>query len=116
MTADVRRGDNALGIMVGRGQYNPLCNDIWRLGSSLWVGQPKAIALLSVEYADGTTADIVTDGSWTTAGGPILYDDTRHGELYDAREEKAGWNRPGFVADGWRPRPWSTAAGRCMPR
>ena len=103
VTADVRRGDNALGIMVGRGQYNPLCNDIWRLGSSLWVGQPKAIALLSVEYADGTTADIVTDGSWTTAGGPILYDDTRHGELYDAREEKAGWNRPGFVADGWRP-------------
>lgn len=103
VTADVRRGDNALGIMVGRGQYNPLCNDIWRLGSSLWVGQPKAIALLSVEYADGTTADIVTDGSWTTAGGPILYDDTRHGELYNAREEKAGWNRPGFVADGWRP-------------
>ena len=74
------------------------------IGQLPWVGQPKAIALLSVEYADGTTADIVTDGSWTTAGGPILYDDTRHGELYDAREEKAGWNRPGFVADGWKAR------------
>ena len=116
VTADVRRGDNALGIMVGRGQYNPLCNDIWRLGSSLWVGQPKAIALLSVEYADGTTADIVTDGSWTTAGGPILYDDTRHGELYDAREEKAGGTGRDSSRTAGGPRPWSTAAGRCMPR
>ncbi|CAK5273319.1 unnamed protein product [Mycena citricolor] len=81
----------------------PVVQRYLAIGQLLWVGQPKAIALLSVEYADGTTADIVTDGSWTTAGGPILYDDTRHGELYDAREEKAGWNRPGFVADGWRP-------------
>ena len=101
VTDDVRRGGNALGLMVGRGQYNPLCTDIWGLYRSRWVGQPKAIALLRIAYADGTTSEIVTDGSWRTAGGPVVYDDTRHGEIYDARLEREGWNRPGFADGDW---------------
>ena len=101
VTDEVRRGDNALGIMVGRGQYNPLCTDIWGLYRSLWVGQPKAIALLRIVYADGTTSQIVTDGSWKSAGGPIVYDDTRHGEIYDARLERNGWSEAGFPDESW---------------
>ena len=92
VTGMIRRGGNAIGIMLGRGQYSPICTDIWGLYRSKWVGQPKAIALLAIRYSDGTTERIVTDESWRTAGGPVVYDDTRHGELYDARLEQDGWS------------------------
>ena len=103
VTGMIRRGGNAIGIMLGRGQYSPICTDIWGLYRSKWVGQPKAIALLAIRYSDGTTERIVTDESWRTAGGPVVYDDTRHGELYDARLEQDGWSEAGFSAEGWRP-------------
>ncbi|MBQ0144039.1 MAG: family 78 glycoside hydrolase catalytic domain [Bacteroidales bacterium] len=98
---DLIEGDNAIGVMLGRGQYEPICNDIWGLCRSSWVDEPKVIALLKIEYSDGRTEYIKTDASWKTAGGPVIYDDTRHGELYDAREEKEGWDRPGFDDSQW---------------
>lgn len=102
VTRQVKKGENAIGIMVGRGQYNPLCNDIWRLNQSRWVGQPKAIAQLRIEYSDGTTACVVTDGSWKTIGGPVIFDDTRQGELYDARLDREGWSSPAYDDSDWK--------------
>jgi alpha-L-rhamnosidase len=102
ITSLLLRGENAIGIMLGRGQYNPLCNDIWGLSRSAWIDQPKVIALLAIEYMDGTLSTIITDDSWKTCGGPIVYDDTRHGELYDARLEQKGWNSPAFNDNSWR--------------
>ncbi len=99
----LRQGDNAIGVMLGRGQYNPLCNDIWGLSKSAWVDQPKLIALLRIQYADGSVADVVTDKTWKTSGGPLVYDDTRHGELYDARLEQEGWASGAFDDSGWMP-------------
>ncbi len=102
VTGQLNAGPNAIGVMLGRGQYDPLCNDIWGLSRSAWVDQPKLIARLRVEYTDGTHDDVVTDASWKTCGGPVVYDDTRQGELYDARLEQPGWNTPGFRCDNWR--------------
>jgi alpha-L-rhamnosidase len=102
VTNQIKKGDNAIGIMLGRGQYNPLCNDIWKLSQSSWVDQLKVIALLHINYTDGTSAEIITDNSWKTAGGPIVYDDTRHGELYDARLEQKGWSKPAFNEKQWK--------------
>ncbi len=98
----ISSGGNAIGIMLGRGQYNPLCNDVWKLYKSAWVDQPKVCALLHIEYTDGSSSDIFTDNTWKTAGGPILYDDTRHGELYDARLEQEGWSLPTFDEKSWK--------------
>ncbi|MGD8777378.1 MAG: family 78 glycoside hydrolase catalytic domain [Ignavibacteria bacterium] len=102
VTKQLKQDENAIGIMLGRGQFNPLCNDIWGLYKSAWSAQPKAIALLYIEYTDGTTKSIITDDSWKTTGGPIVYDDTRHGELYDARLEQKGWTSANFNDDNWR--------------
>lgn len=93
--------ENAIGVMLGRGQYNPLCNDIWGLCRSSWVDEPKLIALLRIEYRDGTVEAVTTDSSWKVTGGPVVYDDTRHGELYDARLEKEGWDSPGYDDSTW---------------
>lgn len=96
-------GSNAIGMMIGRGQYNPLSNDIWNLCRSEWVGQPKAIALLRIEFADGTVSTIGTNGNWRTTGGPIVYDDTRLGEIYDARLEHDGWDTAAYDDSAWKP-------------
>jgi alpha-L-rhamnosidase len=102
VTNQLNIGENAIGVMLGRGQYNPLCNDIWGLSKSTWIDQPKVIALLSIEYSDGTSSKVITDGSWKTSGGPMVYDDTRHGELWDARLEQKGWNSHSFDAKNWK--------------
>lgn len=101
ITSLLLRGENAIGIMLGRGQYNPLCNDIWGLSRSAWIDQPKAIALLTIDYQDGTHATVITDESWKTSAGPVIYDDTRHGELYDARLEQKGWDSSSFNDNDW---------------
>jgi len=102
ITQQLKKGTNAIGVMLGRGQYNPLCNDTWGLSVSSWVDQPKLIALLQIEYTDGTKSTVVTDRSWKTSGGPAVYDDTRHGELYDARLEQKGWSAPAFDETNWK--------------
>jgi len=102
VTAQLKPGANALGAMLGRGQFSPLCNDIWGLRRAAWVDQPRLIARLNLTYADGTAQDLVTDSTWLTAGGPIIYDDTRHGEIYDARREQPGWTAAGFDESKWQ--------------
>jgi len=99
---DLIDDDNAIGVMLGRGQLNPICNDIWGLSRSSWIDEPKMIALLKIQYEDGSEDNIVSDESWMTAGGPVIYDDTRHGELYDARLEKEGWNKAGYDDSDWK--------------
>ena len=111
VTRSIREGSNAIGLMLGHGQYNPLCNDIWGLYRSRWVGQPKAIALMRIEYRNGTTATVVTDPSWRWTGGPITYDDTRKGEIYDARLESEGWNTSGYDCSSWQSAVEVPAAG-----
>lgn len=102
VTAQIKTGNNAIGAMLGRGQFTPLCNDIWGLRTAEWIDQPRLIVRLAISFADGTFKDIITDSSWSTASGPITYDDTRHGELYDARHEQSGWTMAGFAANAWR--------------
>ncbi|MCB1128040.1 MAG: family 78 glycoside hydrolase catalytic domain, partial [Verrucomicrobiae bacterium] len=51
---------------------------------------------------DGSKQRIVTDGSWrTTSDGPIRAAGIYDGETYDARQEQAGWDSPGFDDSGW---------------
>lgn len=94
-------GDNAIGVMLGRGQYNPIANDGWKLNQSGWVDQPKLIARLNLTYDDGHTETVVTDNKWRVAQGPIVFDDTRIGEIYNARLEQPGWDKPGFDDSQW---------------
>lgn len=102
VTAILRPGaPNAIGVMLGRGQLNPVCNDAWGLWKTRWVAQPRLIALLRMERASGGVEYVVTDPSWRVAQGPVVFDDTRLGEVYDARREMPGWDAPGFDDSAW---------------
>ena len=104
VTALLREGDNALGVMLGNGWFNPLPLRLWghlNLREHLAVGHPRVIVQLNIDYADGTCAQVVTDETWRCAEGPITSNSIYLGEVYDARKELAGWDTPGFDEHAW---------------
>ena len=102
VTDGLKTGSNAVGVMVGRGWYSLLSNDFWGWHNARWIGQPKLILQMEIEYADGTSERIVSDKTWKVADGPIIFDDLRAGEIYDAQREKPGWDRPGYDDSQWK--------------
>ena len=102
VTRLLTRGRNALGLWLGNGRFHaprfegptPTRN----------FGDPKAILQLNIEYEDGTTASVVSDGSWhVTTAGPIRANNEYDGEEYDARMEIPDWSKPGFNEAAWEP-------------
>jgi alpha-L-rhamnosidase len=98
VTGSVRQGDNALAATIGNGWYS---GNIGFAGSQRWGTSPWYSAQLVVQYTDGTSATVRTDGTWKTAPGAITSDDLYAGEDQDARLARAGWNAPGFDDSGW---------------
>jgi alpha-L-rhamnosidase len=100
VTELLRTGENAIGGIVGDG---------WAVGHLAWnhrqnyVDRPQLLAQLEVTLADGTTTTLATDGTWKQHFGPVLNNDLLMGEEYDARQEIAGWDQPGFDDRQWYP-------------
>ncbi|MDR0757871.1 MAG: glycoside hydrolase family 78 protein, partial [Tannerella sp.] len=102
ITSLVQSGDNAIGITLGNGFYNPLPMRIFRqLRDYLYIGRPCFMAQVKLLFADGTEEWMVTDEMWKTAEGPILRNNVYLGEHYDARKEPNGWNNAGFDDSNW---------------
>jgi len=106
VTAQLKRGCNALGVMLGNGWFNPLPLRLWghiNPRENLTIGKPRVIAQLVAEFEDDTVQTVVTDESWKVGDGPILRNSVYLGEVYDARKEAQGWDMPGFDDSGWQP-------------
>ena len=102
VTQMLRQGNNALGIELGHGWF---CDDFGWAGA-MWGDQygykPSAMAMIRVEYTDGTEETFVTDNTWKVYnGGPLYVDNLYHGVIYDARREVDGWKEPGFNDAAW---------------
>jgi hypothetical protein len=102
VTALLRRGSNAIGILLGNGMYNVVETKGRYTKFSNSLGQPKLIAQLELTFADGKTETIGSNDSWKSAPGPITFSSIYGGEDYDARLEQSGWDRAGFAATGWK--------------
>jgi len=100
VTALLRRGENAMGVMLGNGMYNVTGGRYVKFTGSF--GEPKLILELTLEYSDGSAATIGTDGSWRATDGPVLFSCTYGGEDHDARRECGRWNEPGYDERAWR--------------
>ena len=111
VTAFVRGGTNKLVLELGNGWWNPLPMKMWgrvNLRKKLPHGTPAAMATLEVEYADGTTGRIVTDGSWRAAEGQVLRNNLYLGEKRDARRTAGDWKPARVAADAPK--------GKVLPR
>ena len=101
VTPLLRRGENAVGVVLGNGWYR---GNIGFSKERNFYGTDVALLLqIDVVFADGTRASIVSDGEWRASTGPIRMSEIYHGETYDARLEKGGWSEPGYDASAWSP-------------
>jgi len=102
VTSSLQAGANVIGMILGNGWYSaePEKTDaIFR--REPYGDRPRLILQMNIELTDGRTVNVVSDPSWKTTQGPILYDDLANGETYDARLEQAGWDAPGFDDAAW---------------
>lgn len=101
VTPQVQAGVNAMGVVLGNGRFfaprqeHPI--------TTVSYGYPKLLLQLEVAYADGTKTVVTSDEHWRlTADGPIRANNEYDGEVYDARKEMPGWDRPGFDDAQWQ--------------
>jgi len=99
VTALMRTGANAIGVLLGNGFYNVAGGRYAKYTGSF--GHPRLFLQLHLEFQDGTVADVGTDGSWRVHDGPLTFSCIYGGEDFDARLEPAGWDRPGFDDSSW---------------
>jgi len=105
VTSMLRKGENAVGVMLGNGWYNPMPIKMfqrWNLRDYLTIGKPCLKAQLRITLSDSSTQTIVTNESWKTGDGPILKNSVYLGELYDARLELKGWTEATFDDSNWQ--------------
>lgn len=99
ITVLLREGTNAIGLELANGMYAvPGGRYVKFKGSH---GPRKAIALVRLEYTDGTVDNIVTDERWQMHTGPITFSCVYGGEDFDARLRQHGWDSAGFDAAKW---------------
>ncbi|WP_347838454.1 family 78 glycoside hydrolase catalytic domain [uncultured Draconibacterium sp.] len=100
VTKQICNGENAIGAILGDGWYRGYFG--WQ-GEKNHYGEKTALLLqLQLTFTDGTQQTLVSDKSWKAATGAILESEIYHGEVYDARQEKPGWDRLGFNDSDWQ--------------
>jgi alpha-L-rhamnosidase len=89
VTRRLRRGANAVGVMLGEG----------------WYASRALLLQMNIELANGKRVAITSTPEWKGHTGPIVSDSIYDGEIYDSTLETPGWDSPGFdataSATGW---------------
>ncbi len=104
VTALVKKGENALGALLGEGWWSGLLS--FDAIVNHFGDRQSLLAKLVITYSDGTN-DVVTtnDQTWKYFNrGPIVYSSLDLGEVYDAGRETeiAGWDTPGYNDSAWK--------------
>lgn len=113
VTEMLQSGENAMGVILGNGWYNVQTLAVWDFERAPWRHSPVVLVQLELNYEDGTSEKILSDTSWKTATGPLVFNSIYSGEIYNAQLEKTGWNQPGYDD-----RQWIAAedAGKVIPK
>jgi len=104
VTRQLTSGENCLGVELGNGWYNPLPLRLFgsfNLRDHLTIGRPRFISQLRLDYLDGTSETVVSDGKWRTGAGPVRRNNIYLGEWFDALAATTGWDRAGFDDSRW---------------
>ncbi len=91
-------GKNTLGFWLGNGFANSVGGYIWDFDTARF----RAAPALAFSF-DSETLQFEADESVLCHPSPIVFDDLRSGEHYDARREMSGWNLPEFDDGDWSP-------------
>lgn len=95
-------GEHVAGLILGNGMQNAFGGYIWKFDRARWRGAPAAALRITAVYGDGEEFTLESGEDFKTCDSPLLSDDLRNGEYYDARLEIDGWNKPGFDDSDWK--------------
>ncbi|HSW00876.1 MAG TPA: glycoside hydrolase family 78 protein [Sedimentisphaerales bacterium] len=101
VTSQFKKGQNALGVILGNGWYNMHTRCVWDFDKAPWRDRPVLRCQLEMTFADGSTRVVASDATWRVSTGPIVFDSIRNGETYDARLEVPNWDAGGFDDMNW---------------
>ncbi|UKT65390.1 glycoside hydrolase family 78 protein [Pedobacter mucosus] len=102
VTANLKQGNNAVGVLLGNGWYNHQSLAVWNFDKAPWRARPTFCLDLRITYTDGTTEVITSGNDWKTSLSPIVSNSIYTAEHYDARLEQKGWNTADFDDSKWR--------------
>lgn len=91
----LQSGENVIALMLGNGMLNCVGGGIWNFDQAVYRSAPKAALLFSMGELTFDASEFV----W--APSPIIFDDLRAGEWYDARLEIGKWMLPGYDDSAW---------------
>lgn len=95
------QGKNVIGVMLGNGALNNIGGRAWDLDKCDFRSAPKLALVFEAELANGDFVEFDAKEGFRCASSPILLDDLRIGEFYDARLEQEGWNTVGYDDSTW---------------
>lgn len=93
----LRAGKNVIAVLLGNGWYNPDTPCDWDFHHASWRDHPKLLCELLV---DGDVR-IVSGKDWKVCASPILFNQLREGETYDARLKIPGAMTPETDDSHW---------------
>ena len=95
-------GENVLGFLLGNGMQNAFGGFVWDFDKTSFLSAPKLAFALELMTGSEKTV-IEADEHVICHPSPVVFDDLRYGEKYDANKELPGWNLPGCDLSAWTP-------------
>lgn len=102
ITGMLQQGANGIGTMIGTGWFSDAMgfNTAWQ---DQYGVKQSVMAMITIEYVDGTSETVVTDNSWKCYdNGPIEANSLLNGEDYNAQKEVSGWTSGSFDDSKWK--------------
>ena len=102
LTGQLLEGKNVLGIQLGNGTLNAFNGKIWHFEEASFRGVPRVAFSLEGESEEGEKFVLEAGEEMVWKYSPILCDDNRAGEIYDARKELPGWCELDYDDSDWQ--------------
>jgi alpha-L-rhamnosidase len=100
VTKLLHSASNEIAVSLGTGFYAGGADDYPASGEAWQPAQPKLKVELDVQYANGTSTQVVSDPTWQVATGATSYNSPAS-EEYDAYQNRPGWQSGSSSSTGW---------------
>ena len=97
ITGFLKAGENALAVLLDGGWYH----QVGAFGSVFSYGRPGLKAMVRLDYADGTSEQVLSGSDWQWKEGAIRSSNVYRGERVDFRKEQEEWKQTGS-GSGWQ--------------
>ncbi|MBQ6979572.1 MAG: family 78 glycoside hydrolase catalytic domain [Clostridia bacterium] len=93
----LKEGENCIAVLLGNGFLNSVGGTVWKFDEANFRSSPK----FALSFIVDDCVLFNADSKFKTSPSPIIFDDLRIGEHYDANLEQENWNQIGFDDTLW---------------